>query len=156
MKTHQAEVINCVQAKTKYGPRLVLNCKLLSDKSKVALWSNDLDNEAFKSKSFGQKVELIENSKGQYSILEREEVRNQNGNGLQHISEPLERIVDELNLPRLSPSQKRELANYIQQQANMFKHITDTVSSTMPDLKPNDHRAIAMSIFIDCQRRING
>ncbi len=55
----------------------------------------------------------------------------------------------------LSNTQKKALAKYIKQQADMFKHITETVSSTMPDLKSNDHRAIAMSIFIDCQKQIN-
>ncbi len=63
--------------------------------------------------------------------------------------------MNELELPMLSNTQKKALAKYIKQQADMFKHITETVSSTMPDLKSNDHRAIAMSIFIDCQKQIN-
>ncbi|PSB05797.1 hypothetical protein C7B62_24440 [Pleurocapsa sp. CCALA 161] len=60
MKTHQAKVINCVQAKTRYGLKLVINCKLLSDNSDVACWSNELDNKVYRSKHKGDIVELIE------------------------------------------------------------------------------------------------
>ena len=64
MKTHQAKVINVVQAKTKYGLKLVLNAELLNDGSKVACWSDDLGNKVFRSKHKGDIVELIESDKG--------------------------------------------------------------------------------------------
>ena len=92
MKTHQAEVINCVEAKTKYGIKLVLNCKLLSDKSKVACWSNELDNKVYRSKSRGDIVELIETDKGKYSVLDREPPHNLNGAGLKPVKEIMPNI----------------------------------------------------------------
>ena len=92
MKTHQAEVINCVIANTKYGRKLVLNCKLLSDKSKVACWSNELDNKVYRSKSSGDIVELIETDKGKFSVLDREAPHNLNGAGLKPVKEIMSNI----------------------------------------------------------------
>lgn len=87
MKTHQAKVINVVQAKTKYGLKLVLNAELLSDGSKVACWSNELGNKIYRSKHKGDIVELIESDKGKYSILDREPPRNVGGSGLKSVNE---------------------------------------------------------------------
>ncbi|MEM8719003.1 MAG: hypothetical protein AAGE84_06795 [Cyanobacteria bacterium P01_G01_bin.39] len=87
MKTHQAKVINVVQAKTRYGLKLVLNAELLSDNSKVACWSDDLGNKVFRSKHKGDIVELIESDKGKYSVLDREPSRNIGGSGLKSVNE---------------------------------------------------------------------
>jgi hypothetical protein len=90
MKTHQAEVINCVIANTKYGRKLVLNCKLLSDNSQVACWSNEIGNKVYRSKHKGDIVELIESDKGQFSVLDREPIlppHNIGGSGLKSVNE---------------------------------------------------------------------
>ena len=99
MKTHQAKVINCVQASTRYGLKLVLNCKLLSDNSDVACWSNELGNKVFRSKHKGDIVELIESDKGKYSVLDREPgsktllpPHNMGGNGLKPVKEIMPNI----------------------------------------------------------------
>jgi len=92
MKTHQAKVINCVQAKTRYGLKLVLNCKLLSDNSDVACWSNELGNKVFRSKHKGDIVELIESDKGKYSVLDREPPHNIDGAGLKPVKEIMPNI----------------------------------------------------------------
>ena len=92
MKTHQAKVVNCVQAKTRYGLKLVLNCKLLSDNSDVACWSNELGNKVFRSKSRGDIIELIESDKGKYSVLDREPPHNINGAGLKLVKEIMPNI----------------------------------------------------------------
>ena len=92
MKTHQAEVINCVIANTKYGRKLVLNCKLLSDNSQVACWSNELGNKLYRSKHKGDIVELIESDKGKYSVLDREPPHNIDGAGLKPIKEVMSNI----------------------------------------------------------------
>ena len=148
----QAKLIQHKQIEAKYGPCFMSKAKVLRTGEDITIFSKTSDRNA-QSKTEGQIITVSKNDKGKWIFSNN--VEQQSNEGLTHISEPLERIVDELNLPRLSPNQKRELAKYIQQQSNLFKHITDTVSSTMPDLKSNDHRAIAMSIFIDVQKRIN-
>lgn len=92
MKTHQAEVINCVIANTKYGRKLVLNCKLLSDNSQVACWSNELGNKLYRSKHKGDIVELIESDKGKYSVLDREPPHNIDGAGLKPVKDIMPNI----------------------------------------------------------------
>lgn len=92
MKTHQAKVINVVQAKTKYGLKLVLNAELLSDGSKVACWSNELGNKVYRSKHKGDIVELIESDKGKFSVLDREAPHNINGAGLKPVREIMSNI----------------------------------------------------------------
>jgi hypothetical protein len=90
VKTHQAEVINCVIANTKYGRKLVLNCKLLSDNSQVACWSNEIGNKVYRSKHKGDIVELIESDKGQFSVLDREPIlppHNIGGSRLKSVNE---------------------------------------------------------------------
>ncbi len=45
-----------------------INAEILRDKTKVACWSNDLDNKSFRSKHPGDIVRLIAN-KDKYSLL---------------------------------------------------------------------------------------
>ena len=89
MNLIEARVINVVQAKTRYGLKLVLNAELIKDKIKVACWSNDLGNKSFRSKHPGDIVRLIAN-KDKYSLLDEEPVRNINGNGLKPVKEVLQ------------------------------------------------------------------
>ena len=161
MKPHQAEVINCVQAKTKYGPRLVLNCKLLPSKEKVACWSNELDNKIYLSKRPGQVVELIESDKGKYSVLDREPPRNVGGDGLKSVKEIMPNIpksneattpqqtatqasisdargaVDDylsndLGLPELlTDKQKQDLSKLTQERAKLLVFCIETMKNEM-------------------------
>lgn len=59
-----------------------------------------------------------------------------------------------LSLPILSDKEKVQLKQYINQQVNMFYYLTQEVTKKFPDLKPNDHRAIAISLFIDSNKLI--
>ena len=59
-----------------------------------------------------------------------------------------------LNLPILSDKEKVQLKQYVAQQVNMFHYLTQEVTKKFPELKANDHRAIAMSIFIDSNKLI--
>lgn len=59
-----------------------------------------------------------------------------------------------LQLPILSDKEKVQLKQYITQQVNMFYYLTQEVTKKFPDLKPNDHRAIAISLFIDSNKLI--
>ena len=59
-----------------------------------------------------------------------------------------------LSLPLLSDKEKIQLKQYITQQVNMLSYITQEVTKKFPDLNPNDHRAIAISLFIDSNKLI--
>jgi hypothetical protein len=72
MKILNAEVINVIEASTKWGQRLVLNCRLLDSKEKIACWCNDLNNNVYLSKKPGNIIEVIQDEKGKFSLLDRE------------------------------------------------------------------------------------
>lgn len=59
-----------------------------------------------------------------------------------------------LTLPILSDTEKAQLKQYVTQQVNMFNYIISEVTKKFPELKSSDHRAIAMSVFIDSNRII--
>ena len=92
--TEYAKVKNVLTANTKWGKRRV--CNVYTDNGEEAIWAEDLS--AFSHIKAGQQIEVIRGVKGKLTILERsapapqEQPRNQNGNGLQHVSEPLIRM----------------------------------------------------------------
>jgi hypothetical protein len=158
MKTHQAEVINCVIANTKYGRKLVLNCQLLSDNSQVACWSNELGNKLYRSKHKGDIVELIESDKGKYSVLDREPPHNIGGEGLKPVKDIMPNIpksngypingttttqqvassaVDDylsndLGLPELlTDKQKQDLSKLTQERAKLLVFCIETMKNEM-------------------------
>lgn len=59
-----------------------------------------------------------------------------------------------LTLPILNDTEKAQLKQYVTQQVNMFNYIISEVSKKFPELKSQDHRSIAMSVFIDSNRII--
>ncbi|NJK58421.1 MAG: hypothetical protein HC939_21805 [Pleurocapsa sp. SU_5_0] len=182
MKTHQAEVINCVIANTKYGRKLVLNCKLLSDNSQVACWSNELGNKLYRSKHKGDIVELIESDKGKYSVLDREPPHNIDGAGLKPVKEVMSNIpksngyvnngtttqqvaskaVDDylsndLGLPEpLTDKQKQDLSKLTQERAKLLVFCIETMKNEMDakgfDFYENSVRSLGVSLFIQITR----
>lgn len=181
MKTHQAEVINCVIANTKYGRKLVLNCKLLSDKSKVACWSNELDNKVYRSKSSGDIVELIETDKGKFSVLDREPPHNIDGAGLKPVKEIMPNIPksngyangtgtleaaslavedylnNDLGLPTLlTDRQKQDLSKLSQERAKLLVFCIETMKNEMDakgfEFYENSVRSLGVSLFIQITR----
>lgn len=182
MKTHQAKVVNCVQAKTRYGLKLVLNCKLLSDNSDVACWSNELGNKVFRSKHKGDIVELIESDKGKYSVLDREPPHNIDGAGLKPVKEIMPNIPksngyanrtsttqqvansavedylsNDLGLPELlTDRQKQDLSKLTQERAKLLVFCIETMKNEMDakgfEFYENSVRSLGVSLFIQITR----
>lgn len=184
MKTHQAKVINVVQAKTRYGLKLVLNCKLLSDNSDVACWSNELGNKVFRSKQKGDIVELIESDKGKYSVLDREPPRNVGGEGLKPVKEIMSNIPksngyangtstsqqvastavedylrNDLGLPELlTDRQKQDLSKLTTERAKLLVFCIETIKNEMDakgfEFYENSCRSLGVSLFIHISRHL--
>ena len=184
MKTHQAKVINVVQAKTRYGLKLVLNAELLSDNSKVACWSGDLGNKVFRSKHKGDIVELIESDKGKYSVLDREPPRNIGGSGLKSVNEIMggspafngngsngsvtqkiansavdDYLSNDLGLPELlTDRQKQDLSKLTQERAKLLVFCIETIKNEMDakgfEFYENSCRSLGVSLFIHISRHL--
>ena len=175
MKTHQAKVINVVQAKTKYGLKLVLNAELLSDGYKVACWRNELGNKLYRSKHKGDIVELIESDKGKYSILDREPPRNVGGSGLKSVNEVMgsngnssvaqqvannaveDYLSNDLGLPELlTDKQKQDLSKLTVERARLLVFCIETMKNEMDakgfEFYENSVRSLGVSLFIQITR----
>ena len=178
MKPHQAEVVNCVVANTRYGKKLVLNCKLLPSKEKVACWSNELDNPIYRSNKPGQVIELIESDKGKFTVLDREPPRNINGNGLKSVKEIMPNIPksngytngttatqqvansavedyldNDLGLPELlTDRQKQDLKKLTVERARLLVFCIETMKNEMDakgfEFYENSVRSLGVSLFI--------
>lgn len=162
--TEYAKVKNVLTVNTKYGKRRV--CNVVTDRGDEAIWAEDLSS--FSHVKPGQQIEVIRGVKGSLSILERsvptpqEQPRNQNGNGLQHISEPLERVVTDLleedDLPTFSDADKQKIMRYIKSQAKLLKYCHDTVCEVFPEIVINDPRgarSLAVTLLINTNQRIS-
>ncbi|MGV2830410.1 hypothetical protein [Myxosarcina sp. GI1(2024)] len=162
--TEFAKVKNVLTVNTKFGKRRV--CNVVTEQGDEAIWAEDLS--AFKHIKAGQQIQVIRGTKGNLTILERsapapqEPPRNVNGNGLHHISESLEQIVDDLltdeDLPVFSDADKRRIMKYIKSQAKLLKYCHDTVCEIFPEILINDPRgarSLAVTLLISANTRIS-
>jgi len=182
MKTHKARVVNVVRASTKYGLKLVLNCKLLSDNSDVACWSNELGNKVFRSKHKGDIVELIESDKGKYSVLDREPPHNIDGAGLKPVRDVMPNIPrsngyangtsttqqvansavedylsNDLGLPELlTDRQKQDLSKLTQERAKLLVYSIEVMRTELArkgiEFHEGSIRSLGVSLFINISR----
>ena len=176
MKIAKAEVVNCPIANTRYGKKRVLNCKLLPSKEKVACWSNDLNNPIYLSKKPGDIVELIEDDKGKYSVLDREpdiSMNRPSSNGSEgsyytYSPERSERFngnnpsddLEELDLPEpLSDKDKVRLSKLIRERAKLLTHTIEVMRDELNDKGLEFHegsiRSLSVSLFIHISRHLD-
>ena len=162
--TEYAKVKNVLIANTKFGKRKV--CNVVTNQGDEAIWAEDLS--AFSHIKPGITIEVIRGVKGSLTILERsapspqDPPRNQNGNGLQHISEPLDKVVTDLledqDLPVFSDADKQKIMKYIKSQAKLLKYCHDTVCEVFPEIVINDPRgarSLAVTLLINTNQRIS-
>lgn len=162
MKISQAEVVNCPIANTRYGKKRVLNCKLLPSKEKVACWSNDLNNPIYLSKKPGQVIELIEDDKGKYSVLDREAASAFSSNGTSNTEQVAVNAVDNyvedsLGLPMpLTDRQKQDLSMLAKERAKLLVHSIEVVREELDHKGIEFHegsiRSLGVSLFINISR----
>ncbi|MEM8720997.1 MAG: hypothetical protein AAGE84_17150 [Cyanobacteria bacterium P01_G01_bin.39] len=156
MKPHQAEVVNCVVANTRYGKKLVLNCKLLPSKEKVACWSNELDNPVYRSKKPGDVIELIESDKNKFSVLDREPATPKQ-TATQAVDDYLS---NDLGLPELlTDKQKQDLSKLTQERAKLLVFCIETMKNEMDakgfEFYENSCRSLGVSLFIHISRHLD-
>ena len=172
MKILKAEVVNCPIANTRFGKRRVLNCKLLPSKEKVACWSNDLNNPIYLSKKPGDVIELIEDDKGKFSVLDREPATS-NGTGTNNgkqapastdkeiaSSAVNDYLDDDLGLPRpLSDAQKRGLSRLAKERAELLvgsiEMMREELNHKGIEFHEGSIRSLGVSLFINISRYLD-
>ena len=158
MKIQTAEVINCPIANTRYGKKRVLNCKLLPSKEKVACWSNDINNPIYISKKPGDVVELIEDDKGKFSVLDREPTPGASSTDKETAANAMDNYVeDSLGLPMpLTDRQKQDLSRLAKERAKLLVYSIEVVREELDHKGIEFHegsiRSLGVSLFINISR----
>jgi hypothetical protein len=155
------------EVNTKYGQRAVMDC-LTPDGQEVAIWRNAGDREVL-GRRHGERVTLGVDSKGKYSLVETAST---------HLVDPYAptTAVADRPLPTapvavkpvvpavietepeteegfLHPIQKREIAGYVMQMADLFSFCLKTVDQRVENSSSEDRRAIATTLYLSAQKQ---
>ncbi len=166
--TEYMKVKNNLIVDTKYGKRRVINL-IAKNGEEGAVWATKLDSLTHIKPN--QTVEVIRGAKGGLTILEREQPRNVNGNGLKPIKEVLENVTsdspvpddyidDDLGLPKLmSDAEKVRLSKLIRERAKLLTHtievMRDELNSKGLEFHEGSIRSLSVSLFIHISRFID-
>ncbi|MCA2683630.1 MAG: hypothetical protein IM504_10570 [Microcystis sp. M038S2] len=161
MATDRARRVN-----TKYGERTVIDCVRRDTGEKVTVWRGGDDDYSQKHVIRNARLTLTLDNKGKYSLVEYPNLVSL-GQPLPESPVPVKPVSRHLasnnppipnynsekpNESELSPNQKREIANYVQEMAKLYKYCLDQVESTI-GVEGEDKRAIATTLFISAQKK---
>jgi hypothetical protein len=138
---------------TKYGPRLLLKVKS-SEGKELSIWGKTSD-DTLRSKRQHEQVSVYEKPNGGYELIE--EYEGPRFNGLKHISKPLEKVVNDLDLPELLTEEQRvRLKAVIKQRAKLLKHCIDVMQDECGDIDDSRGvRSLGVTLFIHVSKFID-
>jgi hypothetical protein len=148
------------EVNTKYGQRAVMDC-LTPDGQEVSIWRNAGDREVLGRRN-GERVTLGLDSKGKYSLVETASTHLADPYALATATAPVPvkpvapAVADtetETSEGFLSPSQKREIAGYVGQMADLFNFCLTTVDQRVQNIESEDRRAIATTLYLSAQKQ---
>jgi hypothetical protein len=126
---------------TKYGPKIVADCKL-DNGEEVTLWQPE--NSQIINYGNGSKISLTLDGKGKYHWVE-----TQDETAIAHKIEP-----NQSQSKELSNQAKRDIAEYITQQTKLFSFCY--AQTALVDNLPNeDRRQVATTLFIQAIKHFN-
>jgi len=155
MATDRARRVN-----TKYGERTVIDAVRRDNGEKVTVWRGGDDEYSQKYVIKNARLTLTLDSKGKYSLIEDPNLVNLGQ------PSPVENVPvkpvhtynhkiensSESDQSLLSPNQKREIANYVQEMAKLYKYCLDQVDATI-GVDGEDKRAIATTLYLSAQKK---
>ena len=147
---------------TKFGERTVIDCVRRDNGEKVTVWRGGDDDYSQKHVIKNARLTLTLDDKGRYSLIEDPALVNL-GQPLPVETVPVKPVHSydhKIEKPSqndqslLSPNQKREIANYVQEMAKLYKYCLDQVDATI-GVDGEDKRAIATTLFISAQKKFS-
>jgi hypothetical protein len=124
---------------TKYGPKIVADCKL-ENGEEVTLWQPE--NSQIINYDNGSKISLTLDGKGKYHFLE--------GGNTQAIAPKIEPTNH-----KLSNTQKKEIASYIEQQKDLLAFCWQQACS-IDDIQSEDTiQKMAVTLYLSAQRKFD-
>jgi hypothetical protein len=141
---------------TKYGQRLVIDCMARDTGEKITLWRGADDDYSRRYVIKNSPITVGIDSKGKYSLIEDSNLTNLG----QPLPEPvpvrpvydhkIEKLSDS-DQSLLNPSQKREIASYIQDMAKLYGFCLTQAESL--GVEGEDRRAIATTLYLSAQKK---
>lgn len=143
---------------TKYGERTVIDCVRRDNGEKVTIWRGGDDEYSQKHVIRNARLTLTLDNKGKYSLIEDPNLVNL-GQPLPTEPVPVKPVYQHQNTPQnsesdqssLNPSQKREIAQYIQDMAKLYGFCLQQADGLGVD--GEDRRAIATTLYLSAQKK---
>jgi hypothetical protein len=126
---------------TKYGPKIVADCKLDNGED-VTLWQPE--NSQIINYGNGSKISLTLDGKGKYHFLE--------GGNTQAIAPKAE--PNQSQSQELSNQAKRDIAEYITQQTKLFSFCY-AQTALVDNLPTEDRRQVATTLYLQSVKHFN-
>ena len=138
---------------TKYGNRLLLKVKT-SDNEEINIWAKPSDQNVRDKRQHDQ-VAVFEKPNGGYELVQ--DYPGPKFNGLKHISQPIEKVVNDLDIPELLTEEERvRLKAVIKQRAKLLKHCIDVMEQECGDIDdPRGVRSLGVTLFIHVSKFID-
>jgi cephalosporin hydroxylase len=160
MATDRARRVN-----TKYGERTVIDCVRRDNGEKVTVWRGADDDYSQRHVIRNARLTLTLDNKGKYSLVEDPNLANlgqplpdspvpvKSVHNFNHKIEETSEKHNENDQSLLSPNQKREIANYIQDMAKLYGFCLTQAESL--GVEGEDKRAVATTLFISAQKKFS-
>ena len=156
MATDRARRVN-----TKYGERTVIDCVRRDNGEKVTVWRGGDDDYSQKYVIKNARLTLTLDNKGKYNLVEDPNLVNL-GQPLPVEPVPVKPVYDhkiaqnsekpnDSDQSLLNPSQKREIAQYIQEMAKLYGFCLQQADSL--GAIDEDRRAIATTLYLSAQKK---
>ena len=158
MATDRARRVN-----TKYGERTVIDCVRRDNGEKVTVWRGGDDEYSQKHVIRNARLTLSLDNKGKYSLVEDPNLVSL-GQPLPEIPVPVRPLHNtnhviaqnsekpsESDQSLLSPNQKKEIAQYIQEMAKLYGFCLTQADSL--GVEGEDRRAIATTLYLSAQKK---
>ncbi|MFN7216458.1 hypothetical protein [Microcystis sp.] len=148
---------------TKYGERTVIDAVRRDNGEKVTVWRGGDDEYSKKHVIKNARLTLTLDNKGKYSLVEDTNLVNLGTplpvepvpvKPVHNYDHKIEKTSEKHNESELSPNQKREIANYVQEMAKLYKYCLDQVDATI-GVDGEDKRAIATTLYLSAQKKFS-
>jgi hypothetical protein len=143
---------------TKYGERTVIDAIRRDNGEKVTVWRAGDDDYSQKHVIKNARLTLTLDNKGKYSLVEDPALVSLGQ--LPDEPVPVKPVYDhkitqnsESEQSFLNPSQKREIANYIQEMAKLYGFCLNQADSL--GVEGEDKRAIATTLYLSAQKKFS-
>lgn len=164
MQLIEAMATECARrVNTKYGERTVIDAIRRDNGEKVTVWRGGDDEYSQKHVIKNARLTLTLDNKGKYSLIEDPNLANLGQplpdspvpvrplHNTNHVIAQNSEKHNENDQSTLNPSQKREIASYIQEMAKLYGFCLNQAESL--GVEGEDRRAIATTLFIGAQKK---